>query len=139
MTSANTDSVQPFFWDNYHDTSMGRYLGQRENAFIRRVLGVAAQPRRLLDVGCGSGQMTLPLHDAGLNVIGLDMDPVALAAFRRRCDAGPLVRGDAQRLPFADGRFDCVVGIECLQYFDHRWFLQGCNRVLGDGGFKRSL
>lgn len=58
MTAANTDSVQPFFWDDYRDTAVGRYLGQRENAFIRRFFGLAAQPCRLLDIACGSGRPT---------------------------------------------------------------------------------
>lgn len=134
MTAANTDSVQPFFWDNIRDTTMDRYLYQRENAFIRRVLGVSAQPRRLQDVGCGSGRMTLPLHDAGHDVVGLDNDAGALAAFQHRSNAVPLIMGDAQWLPFADGRFDCVVAIQILQYVDHHQFLQECNGVSSNGG-----
>jgi SAM-dependent methyltransferase len=134
MPAANLDSVPSFFWDRYRDTTVGRYLTQRELAFIRHSLGTATQPRRLLDIACGSGRITSRLHDAGLNVVGVDYDTVALDAFRQRSKAVPLVMGDGQRLPFAAGSFDCVVAVQCFIYFDPCRFLHECNRVLCDGG-----
>lgn len=135
MPAAATDLVQPFYWDQFRDTPLDRYLFRREYAFIRRFLGSTARPRSLLDIGCGSGRVTLPLHGMGLDVVGMDLDPVPLAAFQGRSDAVPLVRGAALRLPFADGSFDCVVAMEVLGYTDdHRGFLQECHRVLSRGG-----
>src|SRR5438128_1448395 len=119
MQSASTDSVQPFYWDRFRDTSMGRYLFQCEYAFVRRSLCSVEHPRNVLDVCCGSGRMTLPLLHAGLNVVGLDIDPAALTAFRRRSEKAPLVSGTALNLPFPEDSFDCVIAIQCFEYFDH--------------------
>jgi SAM-dependent methyltransferase len=128
------DEVESFYWDQYRDTAVGRYLFAREHAFIGRVLGRGTPPRRLLDVGCGSGRLTLPLREAGHEVVAVDLSPVALAAFRRRSATAPAVRGDAQCLPFADGSFDAVIAIQSFDYVDHVRFFQECGRVLrGDG------
>ena len=78
--------------------------------------------------------MALPLHNAGLNVVALEKDPVAVGAFQRRSNGIPLVMGDVLCLPFADGTFDSLVAIQCFEYFDHHQFLQESNRVVCNGG-----
>jgi SAM-dependent methyltransferase len=116
------------------DTAMGRYLLQREIAFIRRILGAASRPHRLLEVGCGRGQITLALRDAGLPVVGLDIDPLALVICQSQANGTPLLRSQVPHLPFADGSFDCVIAIESVGFFAHAPFLQESNRLLCDGG-----
>ncbi|WP_336360884.1 class I SAM-dependent methyltransferase [Haladaptatus sp. ZSTT2] len=61
--------------------------------------------RRVLDVGCGTGELTSVLDAASpAEVVGVDRDPDLLAHL-----TGPAVRGDALALPFADDTFDLVV------------------------------
>src|SRR5262249_37663049 len=105
---ANLSVVQPFYWDRFNSTTMGRYLHQHEYAFIEKFLRMQAPPRSLLDIGCGSGRFTLPLHRIGYNVVGLDYDAGVLAVFRQRSDKIPLVLSDMQRLPFGARSFDCI-------------------------------
>jgi len=88
----------------------------------------------VVDIGCGSGRISLLLQKVGVNVIGFDINPVALASFQRRSTAVPLLMGDAEHLPFRDGKVDCLVAIQSLLYFGHCRFLQECNRVLRKGG-----
>jgi SAM-dependent methyltransferase len=136
--------VEPYYWDNYSDTAVGRYLFQYEYAFVERVLSSEVWLARslnsrgdepaLLDVCCGSGRVGRPLHAAGLNVIGVDIDPVALASLRKRSEGMPIIRGNALDLPFADGSFDCIVAIQCFEYLEHDRFLCELNRVLRKGG-----
>ncbi|HEY3108109.1 MAG TPA: methyltransferase domain-containing protein [Chloroflexota bacterium] len=134
MPTTATDAVEPFYWDQYRDTSIGRYLFQREHAFIRRALGGATRAWRLLDVGCGSGRLTLPLREAGHDVVGVDLSRSALASFRRQSTTAPAVMGDARCLPFADASFDGVIAIQSFDYIDHVRFLAECRRVLrGEG------
>ncbi|SDJ80251.1 Methyltransferase domain-containing protein [Halovenus aranensis] len=61
--------------------------------------------QRVLDVGAGTGELTRTLRNqtAG-TVVALDADRTLLDHV-----AGPRLRGDATRLPFADGSFDLVV------------------------------
>lgn len=62
---------------------------------------------RVLDVGCGTGELTrvLAAETPGA-VVGVDADPDLLAVAREHA---PVVAGDALRLPFDDDSFDLVV------------------------------
>ena len=62
----------------------------------------------VLEVGVGTGQLGLPLSEAGIPVAGLDlarpmMDKLVEKAGGR--SPFPLVQGDATRMPFRDGAF----------------------------------
>jgi SAM-dependent methyltransferase len=62
---------------------------------------------RILDVGCGTGELTRVLQEeSDARIAGLDADPDLLAHVRAADDR---VVGDATRLPFADDTFDLVV------------------------------
>jgi ubiquinone/menaquinone biosynthesis C-methylase UbiE len=134
MQEANADSIRTFYWDNFRKATIDRYLVERERAFIRRLLMGSTRRLQVLEVGCGSGRITLVLYAMGLNVVGLDIDPVALAAFQRQSNSIPLIMADAIRLPFSDSTFDCLVAIQCLRHLDCRSFLEECHRVLCKGG-----
>ena len=68
---------------------------------------------RVLDVGCGTGNATLPAAAAGADVVATDVTAELLAIGERHArDRGLTVRwevADAQALPFADGEFDAVL------------------------------
>jgi SAM-dependent methyltransferase len=68
---------------------------------------------RVLEIGIGTGQVALPLHDAGIPLIGLDLSSAMLARLVRKAVGGhppfPLVLGDATRLPIRDGGVGAVV------------------------------
>jgi SAM-dependent methyltransferase len=130
------DSAQFGQWlrDKRPDVAMERYLLRRELTFVRRVLGGTIQPRRLLEVCCGDGWITIPLHATGFPAVGLDINLVPLGILRRQFSGLPLVLGDAMCLPFADGSLDCVVAIQCLHFLDRTRFLQECSRIMRSGG-----
>ena len=68
---------------------------------------------RLLDVACGTGNVSLPAARAGATVTGVDIAPNLLEQARKRAAAEHLnIRfdeGDAEALPYADAEFDLVV------------------------------
>ena len=134
MSVTTAPESEPFYWDQFRDTTVGRYLFGREYAFISRVLGRGTCARTVLDLGCGSGRLTVPLRNAGHHVVGVDLSLVALRAFRRRSRGIPLVQGDTSNLPFADGSFDGVVAIQTLEFVEVSAFMRQCGRVLRPGG-----
>ena len=77
-----------------------------------------AGARRVLDVGCGEGQISrLAARLEGVEqVVGVDPTWNQLTVARARGGAIGFVRGGAEQLPLADGSFDAVVA--CL-VFDH--------------------
>jgi SAM-dependent methyltransferase len=69
--------------------------------------------RRVLDVGAGTGNASLPAAQAGADVTASDLTPELLEAGRRRADAAGLTltwaEADAEQLPFDDASFDVVI------------------------------
>jgi ubiquinone/menaquinone biosynthesis C-methylase UbiE len=92
-----------------------------------------------LDVGCGTGFLSLELAGRGHRVSGIDFAPQMLAEARRKAAAqGLAVRfeeGDAEQLPFAAASFDLVMTRHVLWTLPHpeaaidEWI-----RVLRPGG-----
>jgi SAM-dependent methyltransferase len=62
----------------------------------------------VLEVGCGTGLLALPLHERGLELAGIDISRPMLGKLVQKAGGRapfPLVVGDATRVPFRDGAF----------------------------------
>ncbi len=89
---------------------------------------------RVLELGHGPGHMLLALQLAGHEVVGLDASPSMGRLARRRAPSAPLLRGMAQQLPFANGRFDAVLATFPTPYVVEAATLREVWRVLGADG-----
>jgi len=105
-------------WDTYapfYDWENAQTLGRRDVPFWRRVAANATGP--VLELGCGTGRVSLPLARAGVNLIGIDRSEPMLERARRRIlkssrsrirkpqQSLRLIRGDIRALPFDDDAF----------------------------------
>lgn len=74
-------------------------------------------PASILDVGCGTGSLSVLLGEAGYDVLGIDFSEQMIAAARAKADiAGVVARfqvGDAQALE-TDELYDVVLGRHIL-------------------------
>src|SRR5262245_55796470 len=90
-----------------------RYMEKDAEQFFRQ-LGVTPGTR-LLDVGCGAGQLALIAARAGANVTGCDISTNWLEKARARAAAegldSTLEEADAESLPYKDAQFDGVVSL----------------------------
>jgi SAM-dependent methyltransferase len=108
-------------------------------AFVHGLAGgviewLAAQPgERILDLGCGDGQLTERIAALGASVTGLDNSAEMVAAARSRgIDA---CEGSAESLPFADASFDAVFSNAALHWVrDQDAMMAEVHRVLQRGG-----
>jgi len=120
-------------YEAWYETQEGRRTDELEKAVLGWLLvqgwgrlsslppGQARKPAPLvgaLEVGCGTGHFSRWLGDQGLAAVGLDSS-LAMLAQARALDGVPLVRGDARRLPFADGTFDLTALITTLEFLEH--------------------
>lgn len=112
-------------WDDYapyYDWENRQTVGRRDIAFWQRMAVSAprAPARRgtrpaILELGCGTGRVAIPVAKAGARVVGIDRSDSMLARAQmrvRRSHAGAavqLVRGDISHLPFPDKSFPLVM------------------------------
>ncbi|MGA7934212.1 MAG: methyltransferase domain-containing protein [Kovacikia sp.] len=104
---------------------------------------VQSQPRRILDLGCGTGSTTLMLKRAfpQAEVIGLDLSPYMLVVADYKAKKEGLKvqwqHGNAEKTGFPDGSFDLVTA--ALLFHEtppavSRKILRECHRLLAIGG-----
>jgi len=75
-----------------------------------------APDSRLLDVGCASGVFCEQAGKTGASITGLDLCPAFLVLARQRVPSLHFVQGDMVSLPFEDGSFDVVTGLNVFYY-----------------------
>jgi len=87
-------------------------LPEAERATVELLRTELAERGRCLEVGVGTGLISLPLHEAGVPMVGLDLSPPMLAKLVEKAGGGipfPLVVADATRMPFRDDAFGAAV------------------------------
>src|ERR1700758_309335 len=72
-------------WDEYapfYDWENARTLGRRDVPFWRRI--AAGARGRVLERGCGTGRISMPLVRSGVRLVGVDRSASMLARAARR-------------------------------------------------------
>lgn len=110
------------------------YRGRR--ALVRAALdrwAPARRPLRLLDLASATGMSFRFLADYG-EIRGIDISDETIRLCAQR-GITRLVKGDAMRLPFAEGAFDVVLALDAFEHFDDDLqALREVLRVLRPGG-----
>ena len=94
-------------WDQYapfYDWENAQTVARRDIAFWQRL--AVANDGPVLELGCGTGRVALPVVKAGVQLVGIDLSAPMLARARARltrarlAERALLVRGDIRHLPF---------------------------------------
>jgi 2-polyprenyl-3-methyl-5-hydroxy-6-metoxy-1,4-benzoquinol methylase len=98
--------------------------------------GSPSAPLRVLDVGCGEGQLTAAIADAGYRVLGVDVAEEPLRRARSRHTGLELRRVEPDgEWPLADASFDVAWSGETIEHVaDTAGWLSELRRVLRSGG-----
>lgn len=128
----NPDITYPDYYEsqNFHGIERGylnpqaavtydavtRYFVPPNETWVRRELldHIHCQPRRILDLGCGTGSTTVLLKHAypDAEVIGLDLSPYMLVAAADKAQAETVsiqwLHGNAEQIPLPEGSVDLI-------------------------------
>jgi SAM-dependent methyltransferase len=133
-------------WDDYarfYDWENAQTVQRRDVAFWRRLAAAAGGP--VLELGCGTGRIAVPVAKDGTPLTGVDRSGPMLQRARRRVQRAGLgarlrlVRADIRHLPFRNRRFALVMapyGIlqSLVRERDLAATLASVHRVLAKGG-----
>ena len=133
-------------WDEYapfYDWENARTLGRRDVPFWRNLAVNAGGT--VVELGCGTGRIAIPLGKAGVPLIGIDRSQPMLERARKRVRRGRLgdrvrlVRGDIRFLPLPDDSSAMVMAPygmlqSLLREADLTATLRDVHRVLAPGG-----
>jgi SAM-dependent methyltransferase len=109
------------------------YRGRRR--VLERVIGALELPQhaRILDAGCGSGRNMVDLARRG-KVTGIELSETSASLARER-DAGEVITGSVQQMPFANDSFDLAVCLDVIEHLeDDLAALRELRRVLAPTG-----
>ena len=117
---------------------MGHWSQTLAPLFIEFIGGIE-QGGRVLDIGCGTGSLTFAIADRtkASKVVGIDPS-VGYVEYARAQNSHPHVTfeiGDAQKLPYNSGSFDCCVSSLMIQFVsDAQTAAREMRRVTKSGG-----
>jgi ubiquinone/menaquinone biosynthesis C-methylase UbiE len=106
-------------WDDYadyYDWENAQTVGRRDIEFWQRMAATfGRRVKPILELGCGTGRVAIPVAKSGATVIGIDRSESMLARGRKRVRRSriasrvKLIRGDIRHLPFPDRSFPLVM------------------------------
>ncbi len=131
------DSIAPVYDRLNHLLSFGidRSWRRRLVRAVSSFCALRGGEVKVLDMACGTGDVSIALRRKGLDVVGADISENMLALARKKAPGIDFRYGDASELPFADGSFDAVTIAFGIRNFDKRaQCIRELHRVLKDGG-----
>ena len=118
-------------------------LAQRQK-YIENMVEEVRTPRgaKVLDVGCGPGELVLSLLRKGYDALGVDISPGMVEEASRTIQESGFPQfsgvsvGDIEKLNFSDGEFDIVIASGVIEYQkDDRDALIEMRRITKRGGY----
>ena len=96
--------------------------------------GATGTPRRVLDLGAGTGKLTRGLVELGLDVTAVEPDPEMRAELERATPSVTSLAGQAEDIPVPDAGVDAVFVGQAFHWFDVDAAMAEIARVLRPGG-----
>jgi len=141
----NTKTIIRNYWDcrsSTFDLSPGHVTATEKEAKAWKSLlreKICGGAREILDIGTGTGFLSIMLAEIGYRVVGLDLSEEMMGRARKKArNRGVEVEfkhGDAENLPFETGSFDAIVNRAVLWTLpDPKKALFEWRRVMKPGG-----
>jgi SAM-dependent methyltransferase len=131
--------LDPSTWERHAGWWQDGFTEGADAEYVEQILPLAREllsgRQRVLDIGCGEGQLSRLLASDGARVVGIDPTSAQVVVAIERGGAACYARGTAQALPVRDATFDGAVACLVFEHIpDHRPAIAEVARVLEPGG-----
>lgn len=127
------------FWDEkWEATAKATFANPpRHGATVRTTRQYLPPGSRVLEGGCGLGDVVHALHEAGYAVEGVDYAPKVVQAINASWPHLTVIEGDVRQLPCVDGFYDGYWSFGVIEHFTEGYEAIACemHRVLRPGGY----
>ncbi len=124
-------------YEQWFSTPFGKYADRLEKKLVFEMLGNIFG-KKILDVGCGTGNYSLELASSGAEVYGIDSSEEMLEAARKMANESKehitLQNAKAESLPFEKNEFDIIVCITACEFTNLKSTSKEMLRVLKPDG-----
>ncbi len=142
--SGNRKSTEKNWYDSFYSSSNGvgrvrnTILWRSDAYFKARICELVGPGKRVLEIGCGTGDLSILCAKSGATVVGVDISENAINIARQKAQEAnsnaSFEVGDIENLPFENRSFDLVLDREVLSSTMLDQVLRECSRVLSDDG-----
>jgi ubiquinone/menaquinone biosynthesis C-methylase UbiE len=135
-TQVHFDHLSKGWPNSYMDSSLVR---SRQARFVRAIAEQLSPPAKVLDFGCGTGEIAIACAEAGFTVSGVDRSHQMIETARKRWSEKihfEPIAADPVSIPYPESAFDAVIASSVLEYVDDpkQCFLE-LRRVCRHGGW----
>ncbi|QWR77457.1 class I SAM-dependent methyltransferase [Candidatus Magnetomonas plexicatena] len=139
------EKVKSFF-NNYSNSWEKNYdadgiMSERTVRFSKALTEKLPEGALVLDFGCGSGDLTVSLKEAGFNIQGYDLSELMIKRAQERYGSRGIVftsadKSHPQTLPYDNKTFDAVTASSVFEYIDEPVvYFKEIFRALKPGGY----
>ena len=117
----------------YNNSSDGKFVEPMYEVIVGEIEKL--ESGRILDVGCGNGNLFTYLSERKYELTGIDFSANMIMEAEKNCRHATFMVADAEKLPFEDGSFDIIVCNASFHHYIHPdTVLNEMHRVLKNGG-----
>lgn len=108
-----------------YDQLTKQYLNILHTGFVESIVNLAPEEGRFLEVGCGTGWISIGVATHSRAVItGIDLSENMLKRARSNAESEGIhninfTKGDALKIPFEDNSFDCVYSHNMMHHLEN--------------------
>jgi ubiquinone/menaquinone biosynthesis C-methylase UbiE len=102
---------------------------------VGAIMELAGKDARILDVGTGTGRVSIPLLESSADLVGCDLSLPMLRRLQEKLPGARILQADGSRLPFPTAHFDAVLTVHVVHLIaPWQEALREFRRVLRPGG-----
>jgi len=128
--------------NDYYLERKERFMWLRHRAILDMIdFANLKQDSKILDIGCGPGELVFDLHKKGLKGVGMDLAPQMIDLCNKRMsreknkENWSFIVGDAEKTGFESSEFDLIIASGVIEYLPHdQPMLKEMHRLLKSGG-----